>query len=233
MWIDTPGFFDTDRPEEELKPEIVKCITECTPGPHVFLIVLKVEKYTEQEKNIINKLQQCFSEEALTYAIVLFTHGDQLPEGKKIEQWVDLNTDLRDLMKKCGRRFHVIDNKYWKNKQHDEYRSNQFQVAELLKTIDKMVEANKGSCYTNEMLQAVEEEIQQEEKLIKESNANKSGEEIRAEAKSNVQKRLFIAVSATAVSATVLLGCFLGLKLMKDRMLITGLGLFLSKYLPR
>ncbi|XP_059211380.1 GTPase IMAP family member 4-like [Centropristis striata] len=43
--IDTPGFFDTDRPEEELKAEIVRCITECSPGPHAVLIVLKLERF--------------------------------------------------------------------------------------------------------------------------------------------------------------------------------------------
>uniref|UniRef100_A0A671UQ28 AIG1-type G domain-containing protein n=1 Tax=Sparus aurata TaxID=8175 RepID=A0A671UQ28_SPAAU len=165
--IDTPGFFDTDRSEEELKPEIVRCITECAPGPHAFLIVLKVEKYTKHEQEVIHKIQEYFSEEALKYATVLFTHGDQLPDGETIEKLVSENKPLDDLVKKCGGRCHVIDNKYWKDKPKNEYRSNQFQVEELLKTIDKMVMENNGGCYTNEMLQAVEQMIQQEEEMMK------------------------------------------------------------------
>ncbi|XP_037614190.1 GTPase IMAP family member 9-like [Sebastes umbrosus] len=126
--IDTPGYFDTDRSEEELKPEIVRCITECAPGPHAFLIVLKVEKFTVQEQAVITEINQTFSEEVFKYATVVFTHGDQLPEGQKIEDFVHKNKLTNDLVKKCGGRYHVIDNKYWKNNQQDKHRTNQFQV---------------------------------------------------------------------------------------------------------
>ncbi|XP_042073672.1 GTPase IMAP family member 7-like, partial [Haplochromis burtoni] len=153
LFIDTPGFIDTNRPGEEMKSEILRCITECAPGPHVFLIVLKVEKYTEQEKAVIDKINQYFSDEALRFSTIIFTHGDQLPEGMKIEEFVNESKALSDLIKKCGGRCHVIDNKYWKNNQGDEYRTNQYQVAELLKTIDTTIEANKGGYFTNEMLQ--------------------------------------------------------------------------------
>ncbi|XP_039671975.1 uncharacterized protein LOC120568477 [Perca fluviatilis] len=160
--VDTSGFFDTDRPEQQLKSEIVRCITECAPGPHAFFIVLKVEKFTKEEQAVITKICQYFSEEALKYAAVVFTHGDQLPEGMTIDQFVDQNKCLSDLVKKCGGRCHVVDNKYWKNNQQDEYRSNKFQVAELLNTTDKIVMENKGGCYTNKMLQTVWSEKERE-----------------------------------------------------------------------
>ncbi|XP_054483214.1 uncharacterized protein LOC129116239, partial [Anoplopoma fimbria] len=208
--IDTPGFFDTDRSEEELKPGIVRCITECAPGPHAFLIVLKVERFTEQEQAVIAKINHYFSEEVLKYSTVLFTHGDQLEEGQTIEDFVRGNELLSDLVKKCGGRCHVVDNKYWKNNQQDEYRNNQFQVKELLKTMDKITEANRGSYYTNEVLQAVEEEIKQEEELIRQSLGNMSEIEIREKANDRVYDRLLISVAAfTAVPNTlriVLLG---------------------------
>ncbi|XP_073331699.1 GTPase IMAP family member 7-like [Pagrus major] len=187
--IDMPGFFDAGRSEEEMKPEMVRCITECAPGPHAFLIVLKVEKFTEHEQEVINKICQCFSEDALKYAVVVFTHGDQLSEGMKIEQYVDQSGGLNDLVKKCGGRCCIVDNRYWKSSQGDEYRSNQFQVAELLNTIEKMAMANNGGYYTNEMLQEMENAILTEVERIGKPSGHMTEEEIRHQAKINVFKK--------------------------------------------
>ncbi|XP_059211559.1 GTPase IMAP family member 7-like [Centropristis striata] len=206
--IDTPGFFDTDRPEEELKPEIVRCITECSPGPHAVLIVLKVERYTDHEQAVITEITKYFSDKVFKYATVLFTHGDQLPEGQTIEQFFRDNKSLNDLVEKCEGRCHVIDNKYWKNDQQDEYRSNKFQVEELLKTIDEITEANRGGYYTNEMLQAAEKLIQQEVEHIRKLSPNMSVEEIREQAKVSTAKKLLIKLVGFTTGAV--LGAFFG-----------------------
>ncbi len=159
--IDTPGFFDT-LVSQDIEQEIVRCIIECAPGPHALLIVLKVEKFTEQEQAVIQKIQENFSEEVFRYSTVVFTHGDQLFQGQRIEDFFRQNEPLRDLVRKCGGRCHVIDNRYWNQNTEDEYRSNRFQVERLLNTIEETLMANNGRYYTNEMLQAVEEEIQRE-----------------------------------------------------------------------
>ncbi|XP_055077515.1 GTPase IMAP family member 7-like [Periophthalmus magnuspinnatus] len=149
--IDTPGLFDTDPESSDLSPEILKCIEKCAPGPHAFLLVLKVEKFTKQEQDVVDLILQYFSEEALKYTTVVFTHGDQLDKGVTIKEWAKDNAALSKLIQKCGGRCHVFDNKYWNNS-HDPYRNNQHQVRELLKTIDQTVQKNEGTCYTNEML---------------------------------------------------------------------------------
>ncbi|XP_030285683.1 GTPase IMAP family member 7-like [Sparus aurata] len=212
--IDTPGLFDTDRSEEELKREIVRCITECAPGPHAFLIVLKVERFTKHEQEVINQIQEYFSEEAFKYATVVFTHGNQLPEGKKIKEFVRGNKPMSDLFEKCGGRCNIIDNKYWNDKPKREYRSNQFQVKELLKTIDKITKANKGSYYTNEMLQKVNVEINQEEAKIRQSAGDMTEEEIRKKARENVLKTFLTMLRVFALD--VLLKIFWGVKSLTD-----------------
>ncbi|XP_027894823.1 GTPase IMAP family member 7-like [Xiphophorus couchianus] len=206
--IDSPSLFDTCDSEVMLKTEILRCITECAPGPHAFLIVLKVEKFTKQEKDVIREICKHFSEEALKFAAVVFTHGDQLPEGRRIEDFVQHNEELSDLVKNCGGRCHVVDNKYWNRNTEDKYRNNKLQVAELLSTINKISEANDGKFYTNEMLQAVKNQIEVEEENMKQSSTNQSSEETRNKAKSSVLDELMIQLVGTATGAV--LGAFLG-----------------------
>uniref|UniRef100_A0A3Q4HZU1 AIG1-type G domain-containing protein n=1 Tax=Neolamprologus brichardi TaxID=32507 RepID=A0A3Q4HZU1_NEOBR len=153
--IDTPGFFDNRTSEEDLRNEITRSVVECSPGPHAFLILLKVERYTDQENEVITKIIKSFSEEAFRYAVLVFTHGDQL-EGMQIEEFCRGNKRLLKLLVRCGGRCHVFDNKHWNNNPQDEYRNNQLQREKLLNTITEMVRNNGGGCYTNEMLQEVE-----------------------------------------------------------------------------
>ncbi|XP_041841593.1 uncharacterized protein LOC121640008 isoform X1 [Melanotaenia boesemani] len=204
--IDTPGFFDTEKSEEDLKPEIMSCMTECSPGPHAFLIVLKVDKFTQQEQEVVSKICQYFSEDALKYAVVVFTHGNQLPEGMKIEEFVSQNQKLSDLVERCGGRCHVFDSKYWKNNEPNNYRSNCFQLEALLCTIDEMVMEKNGGYYTNDVLQNVEKQIQKQEEQIRESSGNFSPDEIRKQAKTNVTNELLIQLAGTATGT--LLGAF-------------------------
>ncbi|XP_047465614.1 uncharacterized protein LOC125022737 isoform X2 [Mugil cephalus] len=221
-FIDTPGFFDTERPEGNLTSEIVRCMTECAPGPHAFLIVLKVEKYTEHEKDVIEK---CFSKQALKYAVVVFTHGDQLQEGMTIKEFVSQNKDLDELVKKCGGRCHVVDNKYWKDDKEDDYRSNRYQVAELLETIDKIAEENDREYFTNDMLEDMKRQIETEEENIRQSaGCEMSEEEITKTAKTSVFKNLLTRNNGSngfnvfdvfnQNSSGVLLGAFLSVALM-------------------
>ncbi|XP_034412733.1 uncharacterized protein LOC117747533 [Cyclopterus lumpus] len=185
--IDTPGFFDPSRSEKEMKPEMMRCSTECAPGPHVFLIVLKVEKFIEHNEAVVSQMCDYFSKDALKYVVIVFTHGDQLPEGMTLEKYIEESGDLGDLVKKCGGRCHVVDNKYWKDNTEGD-RSNQVQVEKLLCSINQIVVKNKGRFYTDKKLREVEKKIQKERKVIRLSSGNMSEEEIRKQAKSNVFK---------------------------------------------
>nr|XP_043876840.1 leukotriene B4 receptor 2a [Solea senegalensis] len=155
--IDTPGYFDTDRQEEEIRSQMMRGITECAPGPHVFLIVLKIERFTQQEQAVISEIQRTFSEDALRFAVVVFTHGDQLAEGSKIQDLIRENRNLDFLVQKCGGRYIVFNNNPQKNKLQGNYSSKQ--VEDLLSTINKMNMENNGGYYTNKMLQEVRDDI--------------------------------------------------------------------------
>ncbi|XP_065806408.1 uncharacterized protein [Labrus bergylta] len=166
--IETLDFFGKDRSEEELRREVGRCMTASAPGPHAFFIVLKVERSPDYWKDVIQRIAQ-YLPEAFNYAAVVFTHGDQLQKGMKIEEFVEQNKCLSDLVKKCGGRCHVVDNKYWTTNQQGDYRSNKLQVAELLNTTDKILMENKEGCY--KMQRAVQTEIEKGGKRKAEGDA--------------------------------------------------------------
>ncbi|XP_073680053.1 GTPase IMAP family member 9-like, partial [Garra rufa] len=150
--IDTPGLFDTSMSEEQLKAEIVKCVYMSAPGPHVFLLVMSLGRYTKEEKDTVKWIQENFGEEATRYTIILFTGEDQLEE-KTLDDYISENNDLKALVNECGDRFHSFNNKDMKNRS---------QVTELLEKIEKMVKENGGQHYTNEMYRKAQKEIEWE-----------------------------------------------------------------------
>ncbi|XP_016121582.1 GTPase IMAP family member 7-like, partial [Sinocyclocheilus grahami] len=203
--IDTPGLFDTGLNEEAIKSEIIRSVIESSPGPDMFTIVLKVGRYTGQEMEIVDKIVEYCGEDTFNHSVVLFTHGEQL-EGQTIKEFVKMSPKLQELVDKCGGRCHVIDSKYWKKRQMG-YRSNRVQVKNLLETIEQKLKDNQNGCYTNELLQIVEEEIQEEMKNINEDSL--SPEEKREAAKKVVHRKLLIRLAG--VTTGTLTGAFLGI----------------------
>ncbi|KAJ0055976.1 hypothetical protein NL108_017044 [Boleophthalmus pectinirostris] len=177
--IDTPGIFNTDRSSDEIQCEIFSCLIQCSPGPHAFIFVLLVEKFTEQEQAIVDQIQTHFGDEVFKYTTVVFTHGDQLPETMKIGEFVAQSKGLSELVRKCGKRCHVIDNKYWKNTKQNEYRSNTFQRREILSSIDMTCQQNNNGFFINSKLQQVEADIRKEQERIRKLRGNFCGGEQR------------------------------------------------------
>uniref|UniRef100_A0A9J8DMN0 Zgc:172091 n=1 Tax=Cyprinus carpio carpio TaxID=630221 RepID=A0A9J8DMN0_CYPCA len=140
--IDTPGLQDSKRKESEVQAEIKKCMDMSSPGPHVFLLVIRLdEKYTEEKMKTVKWIQENFGKEAARHTIVLFTHADSL-RNRPLKDHIEDSPDLRKLIISCGGRYHAFNN---------EDKINQAQVNELLLKTDKMVLRNEGKPYTNAM----------------------------------------------------------------------------------
>ncbi|XP_042284188.1 GTPase IMAP family member 9-like [Thunnus maccoyii] len=180
--IDTPGLFDNRNTEEKTVQDIAQCISYASPGPHIFLVVIKLSRFTEEEKQTVQKIQKIFGEEANKYSMVLFTHGDQL-KGKPIEEFLKDSKDLQELVAKCNNQYHVFNNEL---KDHS-------QVSELLEKIRKINMTNGGSHYTTEMFQKAERVIEQKKQQIlkeKEEQNRKEQEKLMKEIEKGYQQKM-------------------------------------------
>lgn len=100
----------------------------------------------------------------------------------------------------------MFDNRYWKNSQ-DPYRNNHVQLKELLKTIDQTVQKNGGRCYTNDILEMVQKDLNKQKRLIREASRNvyMSEEAVEQKAKENTFSSLWPKLSGF-LSVALLLG---------------------------
>uniref|UniRef100_A0A669BZU1 AIG1-type G domain-containing protein n=1 Tax=Oreochromis niloticus TaxID=8128 RepID=A0A669BZU1_ORENI len=161
--VDAPGLFDTSLSNEEVHEEMVKCVSLLAPGPHVFLLVLKIGRFTDEEKTTLKLIKEGFGKNSEKFTIILITRGDELERDERsIEEYIEQDCDdlFKKLLSDCGGRYHVFDNVGKENHQ---------QVSELIAKIDTMVKENGGKYFTNEMLQEAEAAIKKEmERILKE-----------------------------------------------------------------
>ncbi|XP_048035369.1 uncharacterized protein LOC125260909 [Megalobrama amblycephala] len=168
--IDTPGLFDTELSNEEIQREIRHCISMILPGPHVFLLLIPLGRFTKEEAASVKIIQETFGEKSLNYTMVLFTRGDDL-KNNTIEQCLGKpGSPLMNLIEACGNRFHVFNN----NQTGD-----RTQVSDLLEKIDNMVTANGGSFYSCKMFREMEREKQEQQMKILMDRAREREEEMK------------------------------------------------------
>ncbi|KAK9978724.1 hypothetical protein ABG768_020463 [Culter alburnus] len=119
--------------------EFAKSVYLSAPGVHVFLFILPYGRFTEQEDEILRRMQKVFGKDVLKHVIILFTYGDECDQ-ENMQAEINGNEVVRKVVQSC-QGYHVFNNRGLNDRQ---------QVNDLLLKIDTMIKRNKG-CYTNEM----------------------------------------------------------------------------------
>ncbi|XP_030635109.1 GTPase IMAP family member 8-like [Chanos chanos] len=136
--VDTPGWrksFTVVDTTERIKQELMRSPFLCSPGPHVFLLVIDIDaSFTEKHVSAAQSHLELLGN-IWKHIIVVFSGGDWLGV-KTIEEHIEgEGKALQSLVNKCNNRYHVFDNR---NTENDR------QVTELLQKIKEMVAVNAG-----------------------------------------------------------------------------------------
>lgn len=172
--VDTPGIFDKTESNATTQAEISRCITISSPGPHAFVLVLSIARYSEETMEALKNFEKYFGEEIYKYLIILFTRKDDLDvELISLADHIQaVPAELKIFIQKCGGRIIAFNNKLrgW---------DENAQVAELLSMISDNIKANNGRCYTNYMYQQAEAEMERRQKELLQKANEKRKKEIK------------------------------------------------------
>lgn len=171
--IDTPGWFDTSLQENETTEEVLRGLAMCSPGPHAFLLILQIARFTEEQRRTVDMIKKVFEEDIIKHTIIIFTRADEL-EGQTIEEFIaEEGQNIKDVIAQFGGRFLAFNNKK---------PENQDQVTQLLKRLDELLEQNEHRHFTNKKTEVIERalamlESKKQEKL--EESIRKAKQEVR------------------------------------------------------
>ncbi|KAM9733763.1 GTPase IMAP family member 8-like isoform 1-T3 [Menidia menidia] len=144
--VDTPGFTQKSLSPRALYNEIVKGLEAAAPGPHAFVIVVRIGRISEANIKLFEMLPKLFSKDVTRYTVIVFTYGDQL-KGQAIQTLIQTEASIQKLISMCGERYCVFNNTM---------KNNREQVRIFLNKIDEMVRVNKGHLCTSQMFYDVQ-----------------------------------------------------------------------------
>ncbi len=109
---DTPGLFNTEMSEDEIQKKYKEVLQRCESGPCMFLLVIKADRFTAEEREAVKKIEKLLGEERLKKTWILFTRGDELEEeNMTIQEFINDTEPLKNLVQKYDQRYHVFNNK--------------------------------------------------------------------------------------------------------------------------
>ncbi|XP_066241023.1 GTPase IMAP family member 7-like isoform X2 [Saccopteryx leptura] len=172
--VDTPGLFDTKETLMKTCKEISRCVIQSSPGPHAILLVVQLNRFTEEEYKTVALIKHIFGEAAMKYMIVLFTRKDNLEEDQQLSEFIkEADVDLRNIIQECGNRYCAFN-----NRSKDEA-EREGQVQELVELIEKIVQENGGTHFSDAVYKDIEEKLRCQAEALKKIYAEQLEKEIK------------------------------------------------------
>ncbi|XP_070690303.1 GTPase IMAP family member 2-like isoform X2 [Pempheris klunzingeri] len=101
--INTPDLLHPDLSEDKLTEHVETCKRLSDPGPHVFLLVLQPEDFTEEHKLRLSRVLQLFSDRSSDHSLVLISTPREETAGF-MERYRQ-HPPLKEMIRECRYRF--------------------------------------------------------------------------------------------------------------------------------
>lgn len=177
--VDTPGIFDTSKPNEEVYKEIAKIVQKCAYGIKAILFVFEAKRFTAEQGNVLYGIKSFFGEGALNYIIAVFSHATKKQNADKDEMRKAWNPAISSFIVSIGNRWDISPDSDYFPPEHEIHQLRLREIKDLI--------INTQGSYTTEMLESarqvqerIQREKQEEEKRIREEyeeNLRKEGKE--------------------------------------------------------
>lgn len=145
--INTPDLLDPHMSHDKLSEDLRWCVTLSDPGPHVFLLVLQPEEFTQEEGDRIRTILDTLSDRSFNYSMVLTTHEDKRGH-------MDENHPLNQMVRACRGRQHLSDR------------------TQLMADVDKIVKENGGDYLTCDVFEESSSDMEQGKEEIHRSKTD-------------------------------------------------------------
>ncbi|CAO2603571.1 GTPase IMAP family member 8 [Lemmus lemmus] len=113
--VDTPSFSqmpDLQKDPSRLKEEVDYCLSLCEEGMKVFVLVVQLGRFTQEDEAVVEQLEVIFKEKIMRDMIVLFTRKEDLGDGDFHDYTSNTkNKALKKILKKCKWRVCAFNNK--------------------------------------------------------------------------------------------------------------------------
>lgn len=124
--INTPDLMQPNISEVSLNEHITECVRQSAPGPHVFLLLLQHDDFTEENRLKLCEILELFSVESFCHSLILISSPRV---GSDIKEDDEPNQSLKDMIRKCRYRYLKLKN---------------LEVPELLTRIGQIAKENNG-----------------------------------------------------------------------------------------
>ncbi|RMZ93516.1 GTPase IMAP family member 7-like, partial [Brachionus plicatilis] len=189
------GLYDTKISQSEIFDKLKSVMDLTYPGVHVFVVVLTVTRFTEEEQKTVDFISDYFGDDIRKFGLILFTKLDDLEQdGVRLDDFIRENEKLQAFVKQFGRRYIGFNNRLDKNDARMQQTRNAF-----IDLVDKIICNNNGRYYTTKVFETCQKAFDLKMKKIEEMNVSleeraKQMEKMskdHKEAMENIQKQHF------------------------------------------